>query len=294
MRYPGASQHILGRQTEPEMRSHDIVCIHTMVGYLFSTHNMFLKNGFSGTESHFGIGGKWGSDLSRNLDGVVYQWQDLDCTADANLDGAHRVISIETADNAPRLPRDILPWTPKQVVSLVRLIHWLCSKAAHADCPSSWKCHQEGIPMKLIPDSKPGRRGIGFHRQGIDPWRVSGGERWSESRGKECPTDARIKQLSQVVIPRVQENDPTGENDMPLTTPDRKLIKDVLIDFWNTAEVIPNKSLDGSPTTTEWTPAGAAAAADQKLDLLRRDFTAELDDVKLALNQLLAILKEKS
>jgi hypothetical protein len=184
------------------MTGHDIICLHTMVGYLVSTDHYFSVTngvGYIGTESHYGIGGKWGPDLGGNLDGAIWQWQDRGYTADANLDGKYRVISIETADNAPARPEDIQPWTPKQVASIAKLLAWECSPAAHAACPSTWTCHQSGIPLALIPDTKPGRRGIGYHRQGIDPWRVDGGVYWSKVTGKSCPTNARIAQIPGII-----------------------------------------------------------------------------------------------
>jgi hypothetical protein len=188
-RWSGALYRPLGDQSEPKMKTHDIVCIHTMVGYLWSTDQMFRSGGYTGTESHFGIGGKWGSDVSRKLDGQIYQWQDTVYSADANLDGWHRVISIETADNAPKLARDIEAWTPRQVESIAQTV--------------AWCCRTYDIPAVLVPDSKPGRRGIAYHRQGIDPWRVTGGERWSSKNSKECPADRRIAQIKSQIIPRV-------------------------------------------------------------------------------------------
>lgn len=202
--YPGAAFKPLGPQTEPSMTGHDIVCIHTMVGYLSSTDRYFRVTngaGYQGTESHYGVGGKWGSDAVAGLDGVVYQWQDIAHQADANLDGNSTVISIETADNAAR---PIQPWTLLQCEAIARLLAWLCSVAVHADCPSTWACHRDGIPLALIPDTKPGRRGIGYHRQGIDPWRVDGGVKWSDSRGKDCPTEARIAQLPAILARAIQ------------------------------------------------------------------------------------------
>lgn len=206
LRYPNALYKPLGAQTEPVMRGHHVVCVHTMVGYLSSTDKYFrLTNGlgYNGTESHYGVGGPWGGDGALQLDGTVWQWQDRGRQADANVDGGFTVISIETADNAPGLPQDITEWSAAQVDALVALIAWECSAAAHAECPAGWDC-RDGIPAVLIPDTQPGRRGIGYHRQGIDPWRVSGGVRWSLSRGKACPGDRRIAQLTNVVIPRVQ------------------------------------------------------------------------------------------
>src|SRR5215207_1024639 len=120
--YPGARWKPLGAQTETRMTGHDIVCLHTMVGYLTSTDRYFRiynGEGYRGTESHFGIGGKWGPDLGGDLDGAVWQWQDLDYQASANLDGNDRVISIETADNAPQYPDDLEPWTPAQLSAII-------------------------------------------------------------------------------------------------------------------------------------------------------------------------------
>jgi hypothetical protein len=183
----------LGAGNPPtKMARHDIICLHTMVGYLTSTDTMFRKQGYTGVESHFGVGGKWGSDVNRsqNRDGLIYQWVDTTYRADANLDGNHRLISIETADNAPQKASDIESWTPKQVRSIITLVAALC--------------RAYDIPAELVPDSKPGRRGIAYHRQGINPWRVDGGETWSNSRGKECPGDRRIAQIKNEIIPGVR------------------------------------------------------------------------------------------
>lgn len=212
--YPGAVFKPLGPQTEPLMHAHDIVCLHTMVGYLSSTDVYFRAAngaGYQGTESHFGIGGKWGKDGTLGFNGAVLQWQDIAHQADANLDGAGSVISIETADNAAR---PIQPWTPLQCEAISQLLAWLCSPQAHVNCPSSWTCHREGIPLALIPDTLPGRRGIGYHRQGCDPWRVSGGVRWSGSYGKDCPTEARIAQTPAVIARAIEI---TQGDDMPIT-----------------------------------------------------------------------------
>jgi hypothetical protein len=220
-------------QGEPRMRSHDIVCVHTMAGYLTSTDGMFRSGGWTGTESHFGLGGKWGSDLGGHMDGKLFQWQDLLYQADANLDGNPRVISIETADNAFG---EIEPWTGAQVETLVRLLDWLCSKEAHADCPPTWLCHQIGIPRVVVADSGPTRRGIAYHRLGIPassanrkdgPWLKPGCEKWSSKGGKVCPSDARIAQLRNVVVPRVAARQ-VQEDDFDMDDKTRKaLITDI-------------------------------------------------------------------
>lgn len=234
-------------QGEPKMRSHDVVCVHTMAGYLTSTDGMFRSGGWDGTESHFGIGGKWGPDLGGHLDGALFQWQDLLYQADANLDGNPRVISIETADNAVG---EIEPWTPAQVETLVRLLDWLCSREAHDQCPPTWLCHQIGIPRALVADSCPSRRGIGYHRLGIPasspnrpdgPWLKAGCEKWSSSGGKVCPSDARIAQLKTTVVPRVAARQ--LEDDMPLTDAEKKAL--ALIPKIHA--LLTNDNLDRSP-----------------------------------------------
>jgi len=178
------------KNTQPLMEEHDIVCLHTMAGSLSGTDRMFKQNGWGGTESHFGVGGPWGD----GLDGKIYQWQDTLRTADANYDGNRRVISIETADNFPASAADIKPWTPKQLDSIVAI--------------TVWACRLYDIPAVLVPDSKPNRRGIAYHRQGCQHSRgvgavpgflVAGGERWSTKTGKECPGPARIAQIPGIV-----------------------------------------------------------------------------------------------
>jgi hypothetical protein len=66
LQYPGARWTPLGAQTQDPMARHDIVCAHTMAGYLVSTDQYFRignGEGYRGTESHYGIGGQWGPDL---------------------------------------------------------------------------------------------------------------------------------------------------------------------------------------------------------------------------------------
>lgn len=200
-----AYRPLAAKQSQPEMDRHDIVCLHTMVGSLAGTDRYFKANGWGGTESHFGVGGIWGEDL----DGVIYQWQDTQFTADANYQGNHRVISIETADNAPSRPSEIKPWTPKQIDSIVAI--------------TVWACRLYDIPAVLVPDSKPGRRGIAYHRQGcqhsqgvgaVPGFLVAGGERWTTSLGKECPGAARIKQVPGIVA-RVEAELKAGAKPAP-------------------------------------------------------------------------------
>jgi hypothetical protein len=187
------------------MTGHDIICLHTMVGTLAGTNSMFHDNGYGGTESHLGVG--------ENKTQGVKQWQDGMYQADANLDGNPRVFSVETADwggvfgkwdDSGKSGDQVPAWTEDQLDMIVDIVAWFCRKETHANCPSSWKCHQEGVPALLIPDTKPGRRGIGYHAQGIVPNLVAGGIKWSSHAGKICPGKKRIWQLINIVIPKVQ------------------------------------------------------------------------------------------
>lgn len=273
-KYSGAQWKPLGSQSEPRMQSHNIVCLHTMVGYLTSTHNMFMENGYSGTESHFGVGGKWGGDKDKGLDGVVYQWQDLDYQADANTEGNPYIISIETADNAPKYASDIENWTDKQIDAIVKLVAWLCKKY--------------DIPAVLVPDSKPGRRGIGYHRQGIDPWRVSGGDVWSESDGKECPGDRRINQIKNVIIPRVKaelEGDPNDMADITEAQMDQiadKAAKKTVPYLLDTqTEVYLDKNQDGKRDMQSIRQQLAGSASDSYTTMkILQDMTATLKNIE--------------
>jgi hypothetical protein len=235
-----------------------------MVGYLSSTDVMFKKDGYTGTESHFGVGGKWGGDKDRDLDGVVYQWQDTDFEADANLEGHWHVISIETADNAPKLPEDILAWTPKQVESIVNLIAELCEKY--------------DIPAELIPDTKPSRRGLAYHAQGCTPNVVNGGEHWSLSAGKVCPGPARIRQFKNVIIPEVQRKlritDPQELIDMQLTDKWKLTKKDA--EVWN------------AYSNTDEYKEGSEVSVNE---MLRYPTLARKNSMKL--DEILSLLKEK-
>jgi len=157
------------------MVKYDIVCVHTIVGFA-PAH-----------AAHFSV----------KADGTIQQSRDTRYQSAANLHGNPRVIAIENEDHGaafgnwggtavPRL-------TDEQVEANGRILAW-----AH-------KTH--GIPLQLCPDSKPGSRGLAYHRQGIDgnfggfrfPGRVAGGEVWTEHFGKVCPGDNRIAQLPDIL-----------------------------------------------------------------------------------------------
>lgn len=170
-RMPGADWR--GEHGSRSMSRYDIVCIHTIVGYA-PAH-----------AAHFSTDGN----------GKIYQSRDTRYRSAANLNGNHRVISIENADHGSDFPRwntngsDVPAFTKDQIEAIAKILAW------------ANKTH--GIPLKACPNSRPGSKGIAFHRQGIDGnfsnGRVSGGELWSSARGKVCPGDRRIAQIPQII-----------------------------------------------------------------------------------------------
>lgn len=167
------------------MKTKDIVCVHTMVGSLEGTDGMFRKGG---SNSHFGTDGY----------GTIRQWVDTDRMAYANLDGNWHIISIENADVGAPFPKwntndgaAVPDFTDAQVEAIAQII--------------AWACRTHNIPCQLVPDAKPGRRGIAYHRQGVPGYMVAGAEKWSSARGKVCPGDRRINTLIKRIIPRAQE-----------------------------------------------------------------------------------------
>lgn len=178
---PGAAWKPIGAPTN-RMAKHDIVCIHTMVGTLAGTDAMFRRNAPTGTNSHFGTG----------PNGEIWQWVDTAFRSAANLYGNGRVISIENADFGRGFPSwntndgaQVPAFTPKQIEANAQILAW--ANRVH------------GIPLELVPDSKPGRRGVAYHRQGVPGYMIAGGEQWSNSRGKVCPGNKRIAQIPQII-----------------------------------------------------------------------------------------------
>jgi len=180
-RYPGATWRPLAADPSHQgpMSRHDGIVLHTMAGSLAGTESMFMASGFTGTESHFGVG----------ADGTVLQWVDTSRRADANLNGTWRLLSVETADTGPPFPSwsgsNVPAWTDAQLDAIAGIVAWAA------------KAHD--FPIEAMGSSRAGERGVGWHRLGIAPWRVEGGEAWSESTGKACPGNRRIAQVPEVI-----------------------------------------------------------------------------------------------
>jgi hypothetical protein len=109
------------------------------------------------------------------MDGEIEQYLDTNVRADANFHANPRAISIETEDDGRP---DITPWTAAQIVSLVRLIDWLCTvhpKILRRRCPA-WD-----------------QAGIGYHTMWGAP------SPWTPVEGKTCPGAARIPQVDGII-----------------------------------------------------------------------------------------------
>lgn len=175
-----AKKRPLGPQTQARLRKHHKIILHTMVGSLWGTDSYFRQGGYSGTESHFGVG----------YDGEILQWQDDDYTADANLQGNDDCISIETADRGTGFPNwntsgdNVPPWTAAQREAIAKIIARVAKR--------------HGIPIVLISNTYDSTKGIGYHRQGVDPYRKHG-EKYSNSFGKVCPGNKRIAQIPGII-----------------------------------------------------------------------------------------------
>lgn len=166
---PFAAKKPLGPQTQPGIGVPRIFIIHTMSGYLAGTDSYFRQQGYSGTESHFGVGGTYDGDR----DGVIWQWQDLSHGADAQFAGNAYATSVETSDGA----RSGVRWSPKQAEAIVRL--------------GVWWCRQTGHPARLV--SSPDQAGFGYHAQ-FGTW---------NHNGHDCPGSVRLKQYKTEIIPEI-------------------------------------------------------------------------------------------
>ena len=168
-RCPLAEWRPLGRQSEPSIGVPRVLVLHTMVGRLRPTEAMFRQQGYAGLESTFGLGGPYDG---RDLDGALWQWQELGRRADAQMSANGFATSVETSDGGD----PDRPWSPRQLASLVAL--------------GTWWCRQTGNPARLV--TSPTGRGIGHHSQ-FASW----------AGGHSCPNPTRIGQLKAAVIPGI-------------------------------------------------------------------------------------------
>lgn len=146
------------------------VCLHVAV-----SEGQSLYGYFSGAKvcSHFYV----------RKDGTVEQYVSTAYQAPANLQGNSSLISVETQGGVRNANSE--PWTSAQIEALAKICAWAS------------KTH--GIPLIKMPNSRSTSVGIGYHKLGVDPYRVDGGERWSSSYGKICPGAGKIAQVDRIV-----------------------------------------------------------------------------------------------
>jgi hypothetical protein len=180
-RMPGAVWKPLPKFSSSRIAAYDLVILHTMVGSLAGTDGYFRGGGTS-SNSHFGTGGA----------GEVWQWGDTAFRSAASGAANPRSISVENADMGP----GFAAWNTKDGNAVPAFT------AAQLEANAiicAWAHTEHGVPLDRVPDSKPGRRGIAYHRLGVPGYAVAGGELWSSAVGKLCPAPRRIAQVDAVI-----------------------------------------------------------------------------------------------
>ncbi len=130
--------------------------------------------------------------------GAVEQLVDTSLRAEADLDGNDATISVETEGGWPAAVANTETWTAAQVEALAGLYAWVVTT--------------HGVALQIATSSAPGAasRGLSWHRLGIDGsfpalpsvlagrTQRGGGMHYSTARGKVCPGDAKIRQVTAV------------------------------------------------------------------------------------------------
>lgn len=168
--FPGAIRKVVARHDTPRTRDRGL-CLHVAVSEAASLYNYFNQPGNPTSTWYV------------RRDGTVEQYVDSRFRAPAQLEGNPTMLSVETQGGT--VDANTEPWSAAQVEALARIAAW---------------CHTEhGIPLDQMPDSRPATNGIGYHRLGVNPWRVSGGELWSSANGKICPGQGKINQIPTII-----------------------------------------------------------------------------------------------
>jgi len=173
--YPGAIRKEVTRFTTPMLRYRGH-CLHIAVSEAASLFNYFNTPG--NPCSHFYV----------RYSGAVEQYVNTLYRAPAQVEGNPTMIGTETQGGTTNL--NTIGWTDAQRETIAHLNAWL------------YETH--GIPLVAMRDSLPTSTGIGYHRLGIDPWRLPDGEHWSNSYAKECPGDLRIAEVPGTITRAIQ------------------------------------------------------------------------------------------
>ena len=169
IKMPGAVWKPISRNYTKRKRSRtDCVILHVAVSEAASLKGWF-NNPKAGASSHFYV----------RRDGTIEQYLGAEYISWANGAGNSRSITVETQGMGAG------SWTGAQITSLAKICRF-----AH---------ERFGVPMTAMRNSLPSTKGVGYHRLGVNPWRLTYGEVWSSAYGKICPGPDRIKQVPGVV-----------------------------------------------------------------------------------------------
>ena len=141
-------------------------------------------------------------------DGHLYQYRDTAYQADANYHANDFALSFETQGFGEG------QWTDAQLDTIKRVMLW--AKDAH------------GIPLRKVTSWADERGGWGYHTLFGAP------SHWTPV-SKSCPGPARKVQFERVLVPWMNSNPTSTEDDMPLTDADLDKIVDRLKPLVNAA-----------------------------------------------------------
>lgn len=158
------------------------VCFHVAASEGASLFNYFNQPG--NPCSHFYV----------RRDGTVEQYVDTDYVAPAQLAGNSTMLGIETQGGANEATVDTELWSLACLNSLIKLTKWLQQV--------------DNFPAIMMANSLAGSQGLGYHRLGINPWRIKDGQLWSESYGKLCPGANKINQIKTIILPGIKGENP--------------------------------------------------------------------------------------
>ena len=181
--YPKATKREISRNYSRNVTTKNAVILHSSAAESHSLYDWFMNPGAQAS-AHFHVA----------KDGTVEQYIDTKYMSWASASGNPRSISIETQGCTSGHESE--PWTDAQMKSIIALVSWIVDT--------------HDIPKRLMESSATTQHGIGWHRLGIDGnfptsgvlrgrSQRGGGEVWSSARGKVCPGDGRIKQMSDVL-----------------------------------------------------------------------------------------------
>lgn len=174
--YPRARLRLLPENnTQPRIKPRAAI-LHSAGGGS-ELYGWWMNPQSKGLESHFWIG--W--------EGEVVQYIDTEVRADANGEANSFAVSIETASTVHATE----PWNPAQIAAIVELLDWLCTEHA--------------IPRTRMKTKT--SAGIGWHVMFGAPGP------WTKARGKVCPGPARIRQVTDTIIPRLADKALAGLTD---------------------------------------------------------------------------------